>query len=150
MSVYGPEFRAAVVADYLSGMSCDEVSSKRGVGATSVSTWVRDAGHSLRPKSTNSESRSLNRTCEVDDCDRPHVARGYCRTHYNRNARGYLPRGQRSPEIHTEDVEWMAESGEHWDNAIKRLGVKDNTLQKHLERANRYDLIRKLKNRVAA
>lgn len=87
--------------------------------------------------------------CKVEGCDAKHLARGYCNTHYKREiVRADTER--RSPRIHLEDVEWMAETGETWPIAVERLGVKENTLLRHLERANRYDLIRKLQRRVAA
>ena len=87
--------------------------------------------------------------CTVPDCDRPHAARGYCNRHYKH----YVCRAgrtRRTSAIVLEDVEWMAETGEHWDRAVLRLGVKENTLLRYLERAGRYDLIRRLQKRVAA
>lgn len=87
--------------------------------------------------------------CIVDDCDRKHLARGYCNVHYKQLVvRGGSTRG--NPLFHLEDVEWMAETGESWIGALDRLGVKEDTLLRRLERADRYDLIRKLKGRVAA
>lgn len=84
--------------------------------------------------------------CVVEGCHREHRARGYCGTHYNTLiSRAGSPR--RASPIHLEDVEWMAETGEVWDRAVERLGVKENTLRKHLERHGRYDLIRKLRRR---
>ena len=92
---------------------------------------------------------SLHTGCKVDGCDRPHLARGYCNLHYKREiVRADAER--RSPRIHTEDVEWMAETGETWLIAVERLGVKENTLLRHLERAGRYDLIQKLQRRLVA
>lgn len=83
------------------------------------------------------------KTCDHEGCDRKHVARGYCRTHYGQVI-------ERKPErrlIHTEDVEWMAETGETWIRAVERLGVKEKTLRRHLERADRYDLIQRMQRR---
>lgn len=87
------------------------------------------------------------KTCSI--CPNKHQARGYCQTHYNKLiARAHTK--QRNSPIHLEDVEWMAETGEEWSRAAQRLGVKESTLLRYLERARRYDLIRKLQRRVAA
>lgn len=94
-------------------------------------------------------ARLLHVGCRVDGCERKHLARGYCNTHYKREiVRADVDR--RSAPIHLEDVEWMAETGEKWTGAIHRLGVKESTLERFLERAERQDLIRKLRRRVAA
>lgn len=91
----------------------------------------------------------LHLGCIVDGCDGKHLARGYCNVHYKRVViRGLDAEG--SPRIHLEDVEWMADTGETWLIAVERLGVKENTLLRHLERAGRYDLIRKLQRRLVA
>lgn len=89
------------------------------------------------------------RTCTVDGCTDKHLARGYCRHHYGTHIeRPDAPR--RTPAIHLEDVEWMAETGEEWTRAVERLGVKEATLLRHLERAGRYDLVQKLQRRAVA
>lgn len=86
------------------------------------------------------------KVCTYPSCDRKHAARGFCQHHYKREiTRAGVDR--RSPPIHIEDVEWMAETGETWLRAIDRLGVKENTLKRHLERAGRYDLIRRMQRR---
>lgn len=91
------------------------------------------------------------KTCTVDGCDRKHLARGYCRTHYAALVtRAGAPRREAPRAIHIEDVEWMAETGEVLERAAERLGVKPNTLERQLERAGRYDLVRKLRRRVMA
>ena len=89
------------------------------------------------------------KTCTIDGCSNKHVARGFCRRHYGAYIEP-VDTPRRAPAIHLEDVEWMAETGEVWERAIERLGVKENTLRKHLERHGRYDLIGKLRRRVAA
>ena len=35
-----------------------------------------------------------NRTCTIDECARPHKARGLCQTHYDRKRRGLSPEGR--------------------------------------------------------
>lgn len=87
--------------------------------------------------------------CKVEGCDEKHQARGFCNRHYKREIyRAGVTR--RRPPIHLEDVEWMADTGETWERAAERLDVKPNTLLRYLERAHRYDLIRKLQRRVMA
>lgn len=87
--------------------------------------------------------------CRVEDCDNPHAARGYCNRHYKREISRAGATRRRQP-IQLEDVEWMAETGEVWERAAQRLDVKEGTLLRYLERAHRYDLIRKLQRRVTA
>lgn len=87
--------------------------------------------------------------CTIEGCPEKHLARGYCRKHYATHIeRPNSPR--RASAIVLEDVEWLAETGEVWERAIERLGVKENTLRKYLERHDRYDLIRKLRRREIA
>jgi len=135
--------RAAVIADYATGMSSLEAARKHDVAPSSAGRWIRQAGIA------RSLSESKKNACKVDGCLAKHCARGYCNAHYKREiARADIER--RSPPIHIEDVEWMAETGETWFLAAERLGVKENTLLRHLERAGRYDLVRKLQRREVA
>lgn len=91
-------------------------------------------------------SAANGRTCTVEGCGEKHAARGYCNRHY-KHAIARAGAQRRASAIHLEDVEWMANTGENWDRAAERLGVKESTLLRHLERAGRYDLIRKLQRR---
>ena len=84
--------------------------------------------------------------CVMEGCDRKHQARGYCELHYKRIVLGRKPR----TEIHIEDVEWMAETGECLTGAASRLGVQPTTLERFLYRAGRADLYRVLKGREVA
>lgn len=148
MRVHPPEFRAAVVAEYVAGKTCNELAAAHGIGASTVSNWVKAAGYQLRPAAPRARV-PVPKWCAVDGCDRPHAARGYCHLHYKREvARAEVPR--RNPALHLEDVEWMASTGEELSRAARRIGVAERTLIRHLERANRYDLIRKLRGRAVA
>lgn len=86
------------------------------------------------------------RLCSVDGCDDRHVARGYCATHYKQQVTRAGAK-RRSAPIHIEDVEWMAETGEVWTEAAKRLGVHPKTLERRLARAGRQDLVTTLRTR---
>lgn len=87
--------------------------------------------------------------CKMEGCEREHTAKGYCNRHYKSQVYR-AGRQRRTSAIQLEDVEWMAETGEWWGRAAQRLGVKENTLLRYLERAGRYDLIQKLQKRVPA
>ena len=89
----------------------------------------------------------MSRGCDVQGCQRPHAARGYCRHHYGRYVIGHKPRQQL---MHIEDIEWMAETGECLTGAAARLGVQPTTLERFLYRAGRADLYRVLKGREVA
>ena len=42
---------------------------------------------------------TMTKGCSVADCDRPHTARGLCKTHYNRLLRGGpIERDEGTPE----------------------------------------------------
>lgn len=88
-----------------------------------------------------------SRLCTMPDCDRPHDAAGYCKTHYTRHRRyGDPAQTSRNPLI-IEDVEWMVETGEHLEGVAKRTGRTVVGLTRALEREDRYDLVSKLKSR---
>ena len=78
---------------------------------------------------------TARRVCTIDGCDRKHLAHGYCRTHY-----GHHVLGKTAP-AHMEDVEWLAATGETWERAAQRLGIKPDSLDRLLRRAGRHDLI---------
>lgn len=145
---YPPDLRAAAVADYVAGMTCNEIAKARGVGASTISNWLKAAGVELR-KPAPRTGLTTPRDCAIEGCNRPHASRGYCHLHYKREvARADVPR--RTSPFHLEDVEWMAATGEELSRAARRMGVKERTLIRHLERAKRYDLIRKLRSEVVA
>lgn len=89
------------------------------------------------------------RTCGVDGCTNKHLARGYCSTHY-----GHHVLGKQSREIDyaafVEDVEWLAETGETWEGALRRLDIKPHAAERRLERAGRADLIAAFRREVFA
>ena len=87
-------------------------------------------------------------TCAHDGCIRPSRARGYCHAHYKRMLAGRDMDGRvQLTTDHLEDVEWMAETGESFDRAAERLGVKPASLERFLQRRGRRDLIAALKRR---
>jgi hypothetical protein len=64
--------------------------------------------------------------CKVDDCDRKHLARGYCNLHYKREIVRPGRRSNWAPfkvEDRIEDCQWMAEHGETLTGAAKRIGI---------------------------
>jgi hypothetical protein len=48
-----------------------------------------------------------------------------------------------------EDAQWLADTGECWSQAVRRLGYPGhpNSLERRLDRAGRYDLIITLRSR---
>ena len=90
--------------------------------------------------------------CAINGCGKPRTARGLCKGHYMRKYRhGDL--ASTSPlrsEIHLEDIEWMAETGETWTGATTRLHAKPKTVEQFLYRSGRPDLIARLKARQEA
>ena len=80
---------------------------------------------------------TARRVCTIDGCERKHLAHGYCRTHYGRHVEGKAP----TATAHMEDVEWLAATGETWERAAQRLGIKPDSLDRLLRRAGRHDLI---------
>lgn len=93
------------------------------------------------------------KTCTVPGCDTPLWAKGYCNPHYQRHRRYgspyATPTGRRT-SIHLEDVEFMADTGETFEGAAARLGVKPNSLEKHLARLGRRDLIHRFNHQLTA
>lgn len=94
------------------------------------------------------------KTCTLPDCDAAHWAKGYCNAHYHRSRRYGDPYGAADPlersSIHLEDVEFMADTGETFEGAAARLGVKPNSLIQHLARKGRRDLIRRFNHQLTA
>lgn len=82
------------------------------------------------------------RFCDIDGCDEPHHARGYCQHHDRLLRRHGHPLGR--PAMETEDLAWMAETGETLDGAAKRLQRKPGSIERHLERIGRRDLYARL------
>lgn len=56
---------------------------------------------------------------------------------------------QISPRVRAviEDADWLAITGESWTVAVRRLGLRGDTLERLLFRAGRSDIIRRLKSR---
>jgi transposase-like protein len=135
------ELRAAAIADYLTGMSMEQVAATRNIPRATVCRWIKLAGVS-RP-------RTKGRACSVPECDQKHLARGYCRQHYGRLIRGLEPRGTWEkfvPADRLEDCRWMAEGGETLTGAAKRLGLTRKGLEAWL-RDNDPDTLRVLAER---
>ena len=76
------------------------------------------------------------RTCSVEGCERPHNARGYCRTHYGHMVEGRVPCRPLtvSVEDRLEDLRFMAETGESLMGAAARLGITERGLDLWLAR----------------
>lgn len=91
---------------------------------------------------------ACSRLCTMPDCDKPHSAKGLCKTHHTRLRRyGDPQQASRNPLV-IEDIEWMVETGEHLYGAVKRTGRTVAALEKGLDRAGRMDLFYKLKHRM--
>lgn len=89
--------------------------------------------------------------CVVPACGRPRRALDYCHAHYKRHQKGHGVTDMTTIQPHhIEDIEWMAETGEHLDGAAQRLGVRPSTLDRHLRRVGRLDLLRALNGREVA
>jgi hypothetical protein len=50
-----------------------------------------------------------------------------------------------------EDVEFLADTGERWSNALRRMGYegRPDSMERRLHRAGRYDLVTRLRDREA-
>lgn len=68
-------------------------------------------------------NRGSERTCEVDGCEQPHRARGYCRTHYRQWERA---NGKAKPP----SDKWGPRRRAHWKkrHAIKRGAIEAETI----------------------
>lgn len=88
--------------------------------------------------------------CRIEDCGRPHQARGLCLLHYKRwQSTGdptKSPRRQLDADA-IEDTQWMADAGESLEGAAARLGVTPSTLERYLERHGHRDLAATLRRR---
>lgn len=89
-------------------------------------------------------------SCSVDGCTTTAFARSWCKRHYSAWVRNGSTNTRRYTSAHIEDVEWMAETGETWFGACRRLEVKPKTLEKLLLRKGRADLVAVLRGRCAA
>lgn len=140
MSVaYPTETRSGAIADYQAGMSMEAVATKYGVSSSGVWRWLHVAGVPRRPAAAVPKGRN----CTVDDCTRPHTARGYCRLHYNRIIKGAQPRGNWQPFDHAariEDCRWMAATGEGLTGAAARVGISTSALETWLRKHDRATL----------
>ncbi len=91
--------------------------------------------------------------CRVTGCERLAIARGYCKRHYKRAAKGATPEEMTMlTDAHLEDLEWMAANGERFDVAAARLHppMKATTLDRALRRVGRLDLLAALQRRGVA
>lgn len=86
--------------------------------------------------------------CLVEGCDRKNHAKGYCNLHHLRLLKHGDP--MHTGLIETEDVEWMAETGETFEGAAKRLGTTVKSLESVLRRRGRLDLIDSFRRRAVA
>lgn len=129
---YPPELRAAAVADYLAGMTCEQIATARGISKSAVGEWVKAAGVS-RPCTRQG---SVGRTCAADGCDAKHYARGYCELHHARIILGRKPREIRAfdPADRLEDCQWMATHGESLSGAARRMGLTREALEAWLRK----------------
>lgn len=137
--IYPLETRAAAIADYQSGMTLEEVAAKYGASGSGVARWLDLAGVKRRPA-----SMPKLRPCTIEDCPRPHAARGYCRLHYARIIKGARPRDdwqQVDQEARLEDVRWMASTGEGLTGAAERLGISRAALETWLRKYDRTLLV---------
>lgn len=79
------------------------------------------------------------RKCTVEGCERPHNARGYCRTHYGRMIEGKSPLRAVTDKAafdaaRLEDLHFMAQTGESLNGAARRLGISERGLELWLTR----------------
>jgi hypothetical protein len=81
--------------------------------------------------------------CQIDGCEGTNHARGYCNNHYARLLKHGNPLG--GVVIETEDIEWMAETGESLEGAAARLGTTIKSLEAVLRRRGRADLVHALR-----
>lgn len=135
--VYPPETRAAAIADYQTGLTLDQTATRHGVSSSAVWTWLNNASIVRRPAAPPS---SVHRVCTIDDCTRPHRARGYCGLHYGRLVKGAKPRGDVDHDARLEDCRWMAATGEGLTSAAQRLGLKAASLDAWLRDHDRATL----------
>jgi hypothetical protein len=96
-------------------------------------------------------SRGMSRgICSMDDCERPHYGRGYCKKHYGNVIKGQVPRREREQQATTarlEDLHFMAEHGESLIGAAHRLGISERALEMWLKRQGAEALTADLRSR---
>lgn len=82
------------------------------------------------------------RTCDVQDCDRKHLARGLCKAHYQRGAttgRLHTIVTRWTPDL-LDEAEHLLGSGESVEQVATRLGASLDALTRAAHRYDRPEL----------